>query len=74
MQLKPTRRIALAAASAGLAAVSLSGCLIADNVSQVITIAGSDTTQDMMAALAAADGMTDWSTHDLQVKPLQEFH
>jgi hypothetical protein len=26
------------------------------------------------AALAAADGMADWSTHDLQVKPLQEFH
>jgi carbamoyl-phosphate synthase large subunit len=26
------------------------------------------------AALAAADGMVDWSTHDLQVKPLQEFH
>jgi carbamoyl-phosphate synthase large subunit len=26
------------------------------------------------AALAAADGMGDWSTHELQVKPLQEFH
>ena len=26
------------------------------------------------AALAAADGMTDWSSHELQVKPLQEFH
>ena len=26
------------------------------------------------AALAAADGMADWSTHDLQVKPLQDFH
>jgi len=26
------------------------------------------------AALAAADGMTDWSSHDLQVKPLQDFH
>jgi len=26
------------------------------------------------AALAAADGMTDWSTHPLEVKSLQEFH
>ncbi|MEO6987421.1 MAG: carbamoyl-phosphate synthase large subunit, partial [Aquihabitans sp.] len=26
------------------------------------------------AALAAAEGMADWSTHDLQVKALQEFH
>ncbi|MCU1373674.1 MAG: carbamoyl-phosphate synthase large subunit, partial [Actinomycetia bacterium] len=26
------------------------------------------------AALAAAEGMTDWSTHDLEVKALQEFH
>ena len=26
------------------------------------------------AALAAADGMSDWSSHDLQVKPLQDFH
>jgi carbamoyl-phosphate synthase large subunit len=26
------------------------------------------------AALAAADGMADWSSHELQVKPLQEFH
>ena len=26
------------------------------------------------AAMAAADGMTDWSTHELQVKALQEFH
>ena len=26
------------------------------------------------AALAAADGMTDWSSHELQVKPLQDFH
>ena len=26
------------------------------------------------AALAAADGMTDWSTHALEVKPLQDFH
>jgi carbamoyl-phosphate synthase large subunit len=26
------------------------------------------------AALAAADGMADWATHDLQVKPLQDFH
>ncbi|WP_426572758.1 carbamoyl-phosphate synthase large subunit [Aquihabitans sp. McL0605] len=26
------------------------------------------------AALAAAEGMADWATHDLQVKPLQEFH
>ncbi len=26
------------------------------------------------AALAAADGMTDWSTHELEVKALQEFH
>jgi carbamoyl-phosphate synthase large subunit len=26
------------------------------------------------AALAAAEGMTDWSTHELQVKALQEFH
>jgi len=26
------------------------------------------------AALAAADGMTDWSTHTLEVKSLQEFH
>ncbi len=26
------------------------------------------------AALAAAEGMGDWSTHDLQVKPLQDFH
>ncbi|MCU1357178.1 MAG: carbamoyl-phosphate synthase large subunit [Acidimicrobiales bacterium] len=26
------------------------------------------------AALAAADGMVDWATHDLQVKALQEFH
>ena len=26
------------------------------------------------AALAAADGMADWSTHDLEVKALQEFH
>jgi carbamoyl-phosphate synthase large subunit len=26
------------------------------------------------AARAAADGMTDWSTHDLRVRSLQEFH
>jgi carbamoyl-phosphate synthase large subunit len=26
------------------------------------------------AAMAAADGMTDWSSHELQVKPLQDFH
>jgi carbamoyl-phosphate synthase large subunit len=26
------------------------------------------------AALAAADGMADWATHDLQVKSLQAFH
>ncbi|NLD77738.1 MAG: carbamoyl-phosphate synthase large subunit [Acidimicrobiales bacterium] len=26
------------------------------------------------AALAAAEGMTDWSNHELQVKSLQEFH
>lgn len=26
------------------------------------------------AALAAAEGMADWSTHDLEVKALQEFH
>ncbi|MEZ5180760.1 MAG: carbamoyl-phosphate synthase large subunit [Acidimicrobiales bacterium] len=26
------------------------------------------------AALAAADGMADWQTHDLHVKSLQEFH
>ena len=26
------------------------------------------------AALAAADGMADWATHELQVKPLQEYH
>ncbi len=26
------------------------------------------------AALAAAEGMTDWSSHDLEVKALQEFH
>jgi carbamoyl-phosphate synthase large subunit len=26
------------------------------------------------AALAAADGMTDWSTHELEVKALQDFH
>ena len=25
------------------------------------------------AALAAAEGMTDWSTYDLEVKSLQEF-
>lgn len=76
MQLKPTRRIALAAASAGLAAVSLSGCLIADNVSQVITIAGSDTTQDMMAALAAAENAdTGYNTDpdNLQNVLAQEF-
>ena len=26
------------------------------------------------AAVAAAEGMSDWSTHALQVKPLQDFH
>ena len=26
------------------------------------------------AALAAADGMADWSTHPLEVKSLQEYH
>ncbi|MCB0964393.1 MAG: carbamoyl phosphate synthase large subunit, partial [Acidimicrobiales bacterium] len=26
------------------------------------------------AALAAAEGMVDWARHDLEVKPLQEFH
>jgi carbamoyl-phosphate synthase large subunit len=26
------------------------------------------------AALAAAEGMADWASHDLQVKPLQDFH
>lgn len=54
MNVKPTRRLALAAASAGLAAVSLSGCLIADNVSQTIAVAGSDTTQDVMGAIITA--------------------
>jgi phosphate transport system substrate-binding protein len=54
MQLKPTRRLAFAAASAGLAAVSLSGCLIADKTPQTIAMAGSDTTQDVMATIAGA--------------------
>lgn len=46
------RRLAVAGlASMGLLG-ALTGCLPADNVSQTITLAGSDTTQDVMAALA----------------------
>lgn len=55
MNLKPTRRLAFAAAAAGMATMALSGCLVADGQSQVITMAGSDTTQDLMAAIAAAE-------------------
>jgi phosphate transport system substrate-binding protein len=55
MNLKPTRRLAYAAAAAGMAAVSLSGCLIADKTSQVITVAGSDTTENVMAGIVAAE-------------------
>ena len=54
MNFKPTRRLAFAAAGAGLAAVSLSGCLIADNTAQTIGVAGSDTTQDVMASIIAS--------------------
>lgn len=76
MNFKPTRRLAFAAASAGLAAVSLSGCLIADGTSQVITAAGSDTTQDMMAALVAAenaDAVYNTDPDNLQNVLSQEF-
>jgi phosphate transport system substrate-binding protein len=76
MNRKPTRRLAFAAASVGLAAVSLSGCLLADNEAQVLTVAGSDTTQDMMAALVAvenADTAYNTDGDNLQNVLSQEF-
>jgi carbamoyl-phosphate synthase large subunit len=37
-------------------------------------VAGIPCLTTVAAAAAAADGMADWANHELQVKPLQEFH
>lgn len=55
MNLKPTRRMAYAAATVGLATMAMSGCLVADNESQVLAVAGSDTTENVMAAIVDAE-------------------
>jgi phosphate transport system substrate-binding protein len=54
MNLTLTRRAATLAACGGIAALTLSGCLQADATPQTIALAGSDTTQDVMGAIAAS--------------------
>ncbi|MBX3315057.1 MAG: substrate-binding domain-containing protein [Actinobacteria bacterium] len=55
------RRAGLGLAAAASVAILASACMPADGVQQTITVAGSDTTQDVMAALTADIGASDFN-------------